>query len=88
MIYRVSRWVMALLISLDQLGHVILGGPKYILFGGPLPNVDETISSKVGRQAVKGKRWATIAEFLINLLFFWQTDVDGRRNHCRRVIGH
>lgn len=85
---RLSRWILAVLVSIDQLGHVLLGGPKYILVGGPLPNVDETISSKVGRQAIKGKRWALVAEFLIDLLFFWQKDESGVRNHCRRMIGH
>lgn len=83
MIKRVQRWLFELLVSLDQLFHVILGGPKFIIFDGPCPNADETISSKVGRQAVKGKKWALFVEPIINILF----RPLGQKNHCRDAIG-
>jgi hypothetical protein len=82
MLRRLRRWLLELLISLDQLLHVVLGGPKYLLRGGPCPSADETISSKVGRQAVRGRRWALLAEVPIDALF----RLLGERGHCRRRI--
>jgi hypothetical protein len=79
---RLGRWLVELLIALDQLAHVFLGGPKYLLRGGPVPSADETISSKVGRQAAKGRRWAIIAEHGIDALF----RLLGQRGHCRAAI--
>jgi hypothetical protein len=76
---RLRLWALCILISLDQLAHCLLGGPKYILFGGPTPDPDETISSKVGRAAVAGKRWGLTAEALIDTVF--------GAGHCRRNIG-
>ena len=58
-----------LLIALDQLGNTICCGDP-----------DETISSRVGRAAVKGKRWALLLERAINTLFFFDPD------HCRSSI--
>ncbi|ARS29090.1 hypothetical protein [Sphingomonas sp. KC8] len=84
MIRRLTRWLWALAVSLDQLAHVLLSGPKYLLLGGPAPNPDETISSKVGRMAVAGKRWALIAEAVIDWIFIRLGDGPG---HCRRNIG-
>jgi hypothetical protein len=74
--------MLELLISLDQFAHVLLGGPKYVTRGGPCPSADETISSKVGRQAIKGRNWARAAELVINTLF----RALGDRDHCRRSI--
>ncbi len=79
---RLRRWILELLISIDQLAHVRLGGPKYLIFGGPCPSADETISSKVGRQALKGKSWARIAAVPIDALF----RLLGDRDHCLRSI--
>jgi hypothetical protein len=79
---RLGCWLIELLVALDQLAHVLFGGPKFLLFGGPCPSADETISSKVGRQAMKGKRWAIIAERGIDALF----SVLGQSGHCRANI--
>lgn len=88
MLRRVGALAFALLVALDQIGHVLLAAPFYLLgITDELPNPDETISSRVGRYSMRGDRWAKVAEYLINLLFFWQTDEHGRRNHCRRSIG-
>jgi hypothetical protein len=65
----VRRYVMNLLIALDQLFNVILGG-----------NPDETISSAVGRKAIEGRKWALIAEKVINALFWFDP------NHCRSRV--
>ena len=65
--------MMRILLALDQLLNVLLGGN----------NEDETISSAVGRKAMAGKRWALIAERIINWIF--ERLGDGP-NHCRRNI--
>jgi hypothetical protein len=57
------------LLGLDQFVNTILGG-----------NEDETISSRVGRHAVAGERWALICERVINAIFWFSPD------HCRKAI--
>ena len=44
--FRPRRWVMNMLIALDQLGNSMMGGSP-----------DETISSRSARAAQKGHRW-------------------------------
>jgi len=80
--HRLARWLIELLIAIDQLAHVLFGGPKYLIMGGPCPSADETISSKVGRQALRGRPWARIVEVPIDMLF----RLLGERGHCRRRI--
>jgi hypothetical protein len=80
---RLALWTRCLLVSLDQLAHTILAGPKYLIRGGPAPNPDETISSKVGRMAIRGRPWALIAERPIDWLFVRLGAAPG---HCRRMI--
>lgn len=58
-----------ILVAIDQFGNTLLDG-----------NPDETISSRVGRNAIAGKKWALIAEKVINALFWFQP------NHCRTHI--
>lgn len=82
---RLRIWLRELLIASDQVAHVFFGGPKYLICGGPCPSADETISSKVGRQALRGKRWARACEIPINLLFL---PLEGEWHHCRRCIEH
>lgn len=72
---RIAAYYVRVLVSLDQLGNTLLNG-----------NPDETISSRVGRNAIQGDRWALVAEFVINLLFFWMKDENGNRDHCRSCI--
>ncbi len=83
MIARFRRWLREILISIDQLLHVLFGGPKYLLRGGPVPSTDETLSSKVGRRAIAGARWALIAEWVIDWLFVQLGEVP---DHCQRMI--
>jgi hypothetical protein len=83
--YRFRRWLHELLVAIDQLLHVVFGGPKYVLVGGEVPNADETISSKVGRASLQGKRWARwFAEPAIDAVMFVLT---GQKNHCIASIG-
>lgn len=62
-------YLIRLLVALDQLANTIL-------LGSP----DETISSRVGRAALRGNWIALRCECAINALFFWDSD------HCRRRI--
>lgn len=60
------------LLGFDQLGNTILGGHE-----------DETISSRVGRAALAGKKWGRLCEALLDRLFVMAGD---EPNHCRRSI--
>lgn len=59
----------AILISIDQLLNTLLGGWP-----------DETISSRLGKKARKGNRWAQVACWLIGKVFFRNT------RHCSEAI--
>lgn len=61
------QYLMNVLIALDQLGNAVTGGDP-----------DETISSRVGKQASLGGWWALRAEWVIDLIF--------GQGHCRRNI--
>lgn len=79
---RLGVWSWQMLIAFDQLGLLLIQFPTYVLLGrGSKPNCDETISSKVGCNAAAGKRWALVAEKIINRLLWFDP------NHCRDSIG-
>lgn len=81
MIERLGSWVFQMLLAIDQLAYVWIAGWLYVWVGDRnCPNADETISSCVGRNAMAGKKWALIAEKVINALFWFAPD------HCRRAI--
>lgn len=62
-----------LLIAIDQVLNVLLGGLA-----------DETLSARAHRMRMKRQKyWGWTADF-IDLLFFWQKDEQGKRNHCER----
>lgn len=65
------RYLLNLLVSLDQLLNTLFGG-----------NPDETVSSRVGRGAIKGSKLALVLEKLINSIF----NLLGDDNHCRKRI--
>jgi hypothetical protein len=77
------RVLLAIAVAIDQLLGTIIVGLLYLLALAPAPNPDETISSIVGRNAVAGKRWALIAERVIDRLFWLLGDGP---NHCARSI--
>lgn len=71
--------------SASQFVHLLIGGAIYVVVPGkPLPDRDETTSSRVGRAALKGKRWALLAERVIDRFAILLGDAPG---HCRRNIG-
>lgn len=63
---------MQLLIALDQLLNTLIPGGM----------ADETLSARAHRMRMKKQRlWGWTAN-AIDMLFFWQKDDKGRRNHC------
>jgi hypothetical protein len=80
---RLSNWVIQFLISIDQFAYVLLAGPFYVMFGGPCPSADETISSRVGRAAMAGDWWGKPCQWLIDHLFMLLRSEPG---HCARAI--
>ena len=80
---RLSNWVIQFLISIDQFAYELLAGPFYLLFGGPCPSADETISSRVGRAAMAGDWWGKPCQWLIDHLFMLLGSEPG---HCGRAI--
>lgn len=66
------RYLWNLFIAWDQGINTLLGGDP-----------DETLSSRVGRASLAGKRWARIAERIIDRLFELLGEGPG---HCRRSI--
>ena len=65
-------------ICCDQLLGCWLRGWYYVWLGGEAPSADETISAWVGKRSVEGKRWAKIAEKVIDWIF--------SPGHCYRAI--
>ena len=64
------RYIHNLLIALDDLGNALINA------GDPT----ETMSSRVGRNAIEGKKWALFLERVIN----WGAYLIGKqRDHCR-----
>lgn len=63
-----KRYFLHVLIALDQFLNAVTGG-----------FADETLSSRIYREARTGRRSWVAAERCVNRLFFWQ---DG---HCRRA---
>lgn len=80
MIARLARWLVQMLVCIDQLMGTWLRGWHYVWIGGELPQADETISSWIGRRAQEGVPWARTAELFIDATFFWQ------RDHCQQSI--
>lgn len=80
---RLVEWGHQLFVAIDQLAQVLVSGPKYLAVGGEM-TADETISSKVGRMARLGHRWAILAAWIIDRLFW---PFNGHQlSHCDRAI--
>ena len=80
---RFALWLRQLLVSIDQLAYVLIGGLIYVALGGPCPSADETISSRVGRAELAGKRWGIVLAWLIDGLFVL---LGAGPHHCRRNV--
>jgi hypothetical protein len=72
-----------LLVAVDQLVYILIAVPIYVVAGGPTPSADETISSRVGRAAIKGHGWGLVFEAIIDRLFIL---LGAAPNHCRRNV--
>jgi hypothetical protein len=85
MMQRLGRFLWEVAASLSQMLHLLIGGALYVIVPGkPLPDRDETTSSRVGRAAIAGKRWGLMAESIIDRVAVLLGDEPG---HCRRNIG-
>lgn len=63
-----------ILLAFDQLLNTLIPGGM----------ADETLSARAHRMREKGQSvWGWTADF-IDLIFFWQKDEEGKRNHCQR----
>lgn len=67
-----KRYLLNLLIAIDQGGNAFFGG-----------NPDETISSRVGRAALREVRGALTLRSIIDWLFL---NLTGERDHCANSI--
>jgi hypothetical protein len=72
-----------LLVAVDQLVYILIAVPIYVVAGGSTPSADETISSRVGRAAIKGHGWGLVFEAIIDRLFIL---LGAAPNHCRRNV--
>ena len=80
---RVWLGLRQLLVAIDQLVYILIAVPIYVVAGGATPSADETISSRVGRAAIKGHRWGLILEAIIDRLFIL---LGADSDHCRRNV--
>ena len=84
MIRRLLAWLRQILVSIDQLGQVLIIGPIYVLgLADTCPSADETISSYVGRGQMRGAWWARVLAPVIDGLFVILGEEPG---HCRRNV--
>ena len=67
-----NRYLLNLLIAIDQGGNAFFGGSP-----------DETISSRVGRAALRRNTFGIIAARVIDWLFL---NLTGERDHCANSI--
>lgn len=81
--FRLVIWLQALGSAWSQLWQVLWAAPRWLAMGGVAPDPDETVSSVTGRMAMAGKRWARIAEWMIDRIMLplhgW------RLGHCREA---
>lgn len=79
---RLVLWVGAVLVLLSLALHTLLAGPKYVLFGGALPDPRKSTSARIGERAIAGERWALAAEYVVDWIFL---QFKGERRHCRQA---
>jgi hypothetical protein len=74
---RFKRWAYLFAIALTQgIVNTTIAGLWWVITGsGQEPDPDEPFSSRVGRNAIAGKRWALVAEYLIDAVL--------GAGHCR-----
>lgn len=74
---RFARWVYLFAVALTQgIVNTTIAGLWWVITGrGQEPDPDEPFSSRVGRNAIAGKRWALIAERIVDGIF--------GAGHCR-----
>jgi hypothetical protein len=83
LINRLLYCLLEILVWLDQGLGLILCIPFYLVLGHPKPNADVTISSVVGFYAINDYKWALVAEWIIDRLFYV---FEGKLGHCRKHV--
>lgn len=80
MLRRLSQWAWLMLVGASRyFVNTGAAGLFWVVTGrGKLANGYETFSSRTGRNALQGKRWALLAEKVIDGLF--------GEGHCRNSI--
>lgn len=48
-------------------------------------HADETLSARAWRLSERFPQTWGIFEYVVNLVFFWEKDTEGNRNHCYRA---
>lgn len=76
---RLLHWLLTLFTSIDQVGQVLIRGPKYVLLNGPKPSADMTISDWVGQSANAGIPLGIAAQKIIDFIM-------RNPNHCQQAI--
>ena len=78
---RGREWLHLVAVAFDAWAQTVIFGFAYVLDLGPRPIASDTISAVVGRNAIAQRRWALIAEVIIDWIFERLGEAPG---HCRR----
>lgn len=84
MLIRVLRSTREVLVWIDQAIALIITIPFYLIFGHPTPCARQTISRIVGFYAAQDYKWALVAEWFIDRLFYIPEGF--RLGHCRKYV--
>lgn len=78
MLARARRWLFLFGVALTQgIVNTTVAGLWWVITGrGSEPDPDEPFSSRVGRNAIKGRAWALFAEKIVDGIF--------GEGHCRQ----
>jgi hypothetical protein len=83
-VVRLLKSLLEILVWFDQGIGLVIAIPFYLFLGHPKPNADDTISSVVGFYAENGYKWALVAEWFIDRLFYIPNGF--KLGHCRGHI--
>lgn len=77
MCYRFKLWLWLFAVAFTQgVFNTTLAGLWWVVTGkGEAPDPDEPLSSRIGRNAILGKKWALVLEWLVDRVL--------GQGHCR-----
>lgn len=84
---RFKRWLFLFGVALTQgVVNTTVAGLWWVITGkGQEPDPDEPFSSRVGRNAIAGKRWALIAEKLVDAIFGAGHSRSAAKSHAQNI---